>query len=277
MWGGGVQIDLMDNTTWGYNALMLAAQYDHQDVARMLIDAGADTSLLTSTDGVEENNWSNIMVAAWRGDDEVRRACGSLQLAPTRAVSGLARRWQPQPQRSRCHQPQRPAWHACDVDVCVRVVALTRQRLHTWPDHAHLPRRIHRASEYRCRLPPHDPAARGGVTRPLQSGADFDCRRRRRGRCGLRPHDTAAPRGERRPLQLSRGKLCACGRCVSPLGGCPRTICGLTRALHGWCTLQSLMAAGADASLEDDLGNTAYDYALTGEHRAIMAALAVNS
>jgi ankyrin repeat protein len=83
-------IDLMDNTTLGYNALMLAAQYDHQDVARMLLDAGADTSLLTSTnvaiiDSVSEkagdaeaatlgenNNWSNVMVAAWYGDQEVR-------------------------------------------------------------------------------------------------------------------------------------------------------------------------------------------------------------
>jgi hypothetical protein len=73
-------INLMDNTTLGYNALMLAAQYDHQDVARMLLDAGADTSLLTSTSGGgvvidsnnENNNWSNVMVAAWYGDQEVR-------------------------------------------------------------------------------------------------------------------------------------------------------------------------------------------------------------
>ena len=64
--------DRMDNTTLGYNALMLAAQYDHQDVARMLLDAGADTGLLTSTDGGEENNWSNVMVAAWYGGEEVR-------------------------------------------------------------------------------------------------------------------------------------------------------------------------------------------------------------
>jgi hypothetical protein len=41
--------------------------------------------------------------------------------------------------------------------------------------------------------------------------------------------------------------------------------------------LQTLMAAGADVSLEDGLGKTAYYYALTGEHRAIMAALAANS
>jgi hypothetical protein len=80
----GMQINLMDNTTWGYNALMLAAQYDHQDVARMLIHAGADTSLLTSTDGVDENNWSNIMVAAWQGDDEVRP---SLSFAPPNSRS----------------------------------------------------------------------------------------------------------------------------------------------------------------------------------------------
>jgi ankyrin repeat protein len=72
-------INLMDNTTLGYNALMLAAQYDHQDVARMLLDAGADTSLLTSTSGGgvvidsnnENNNWSNVMVAAWYGDQEI--------------------------------------------------------------------------------------------------------------------------------------------------------------------------------------------------------------
>lgn len=67
-----VQIDLMDNTTLGYNALMLAAQYDHQDVARMLLDAGANTSALTSTDSTETNNWSNIFVAAWYGDQAVR-------------------------------------------------------------------------------------------------------------------------------------------------------------------------------------------------------------
>ena len=69
---GAAQIDLMDDTRFGYNALMLAAQYDHQDVARMLLDAGAATCLLTETDGVEENNWSNVMVAAWYGDEEVR-------------------------------------------------------------------------------------------------------------------------------------------------------------------------------------------------------------
>ena len=70
----------MDNTTWGYNALMLAAHYDHQDVARMLIDAGADTSLLTNTSGVDENHWSNIMVAAWRGDKEVRASFSAASL-----------------------------------------------------------------------------------------------------------------------------------------------------------------------------------------------------
>jgi ankyrin repeat protein len=74
-------IDLMDNTTRGYNALMLAAQYDHQDVARVLLDAGANTGLLTSTSGSgapvvidsnnENNNWSNVMVAAWYGDQEI--------------------------------------------------------------------------------------------------------------------------------------------------------------------------------------------------------------
>ena len=65
-------IDLMDNTTLGYNALMLAAHYDHQNVARMLIDAGADTCLRSSSPSAEENNWSNIMVAAWHGRQEVR-------------------------------------------------------------------------------------------------------------------------------------------------------------------------------------------------------------
>jgi len=64
-------INHMDAAEFGYNALMLAAQYDHQDVARMLLDAGAATGLLTSTDGVEENNWSNVMVAAWYGDEEI--------------------------------------------------------------------------------------------------------------------------------------------------------------------------------------------------------------
>ena len=70
--GWGAQIDLMDNSKFGYNALMLAAQYDHQDVARMLLDAGAITCPLTETDSSEENNWSNVMVAAWYGDEEVR-------------------------------------------------------------------------------------------------------------------------------------------------------------------------------------------------------------
>jgi len=65
-------INHMDNTRFGYNALMLAAQYDHQDVVRMLLDADADTGLLTSTDGVE-NNWSNVMVAAWYGDEEIMK------------------------------------------------------------------------------------------------------------------------------------------------------------------------------------------------------------
>ena len=69
-------IDHMDSTKFGYNALMLAAQHDHQDVVRMLLDAGADTGLLTSTDVEEENNWSNVMVAAWYGDEEVRASRG---------------------------------------------------------------------------------------------------------------------------------------------------------------------------------------------------------
>jgi len=75
--------DRMDNTTLGYNALMLAAQYDHQDVVRMLLDAGANTGLLTSTDGVEENSWSNGMVAAWYGDQEVRAPSSSCRLRLT--------------------------------------------------------------------------------------------------------------------------------------------------------------------------------------------------
>jgi len=66
-------IDLMDNSKLGYNALMLAAQYDHQDVARMLLDAGAITCPLTETDSSEENNWSNVMVAAWYGDEEIMK------------------------------------------------------------------------------------------------------------------------------------------------------------------------------------------------------------
>ena len=66
----------MDDTKFGYNALMLAAQYDHQDMARMLLDAGAITCPLTETDSSEENNWSNVMVAAWYGDEEVRASRG---------------------------------------------------------------------------------------------------------------------------------------------------------------------------------------------------------
>jgi len=76
-------IDLMHDKTvdgfslfgfseFGYNALMLAAQYDHQDVARMLLDAGANPDLLTSVSKPpKNNNWSNVMVAAWYGDQEM--------------------------------------------------------------------------------------------------------------------------------------------------------------------------------------------------------------
>ena len=76
----------MDDAEFGYNALMLAAQYDHQDVVRMLLAADADTGLLTSTDVVEENNWSNIMVAAWYGDEEVRASRGVREEEHTRVT-----------------------------------------------------------------------------------------------------------------------------------------------------------------------------------------------
>ena len=76
----------MDDAEFGYNALMLAAQYDHQDMVRMLLDAGADTGLLTSTDVVEENNWSNVMVAAWYGDEEVRASRGVREEEHTRVT-----------------------------------------------------------------------------------------------------------------------------------------------------------------------------------------------
>ena len=83
-------IDHMDSTKFGYNALMLAAQHDHQDVARMLLDAGADTGLLTSTDVEEENSWSNVMVAAWYGDQEVRAPSSSCRLRLTLSVCTTA-------------------------------------------------------------------------------------------------------------------------------------------------------------------------------------------
>jgi len=62
-------IDLMQLS---FNALMLAAKYDHQDVARMLLDAGAATGGLTSNPFRPDfDNWSNVMVAAWYGDQEI--------------------------------------------------------------------------------------------------------------------------------------------------------------------------------------------------------------
>ncbi len=83
----GAQIDHMDRYghvahELGYNALMLAAQYDHQDMAKMLIGAGADTGLLTSTSNENNMHWSNVMVAAWYGDQEVR-APSFASLAPS--------------------------------------------------------------------------------------------------------------------------------------------------------------------------------------------------
>jgi ankyrin repeat protein len=65
-------IDRMDRTQRGYNALMLAAQHDHPEVAKKLIDRGADTSLRTSSSVETKNDWSNVMVAAWYGSDKVR-------------------------------------------------------------------------------------------------------------------------------------------------------------------------------------------------------------
>ena len=92
----------MDVTEFGYNALMLAAQYDHQDVARMLLDADADTDLLTSTDGVEENSWSNVMVAAWYGDEEVRASRGVREEEHTRVTD------RPTPQAHTLRRVPRP-------------------------------------------------------------------------------------------------------------------------------------------------------------------------
>ena len=90
---GAAQIDLMDDTRFGYNALMLAAQYDHQDMARMLLDAGANPDLLTSVGKPpKNNNWSNVMVAAWYGDQEVRAPSSSCRLRLALSVVSTARR-----------------------------------------------------------------------------------------------------------------------------------------------------------------------------------------
>ena len=98
----GAQIDHMDVTEFGYNALMLAAQYDHQDVARMLLDAGAITCPLTETDSSEENNWSNVMVAAWYGDEEVRASRGVREEEDTRVTD------RPTPQAPALRRVPRP-------------------------------------------------------------------------------------------------------------------------------------------------------------------------
>jgi len=65
-------IDRMDRTQWGYNALMLAAQHGHPDVAKKLVDKGANTRLRTTSSEDTKNDWSNVMVAAWYGSDKVR-------------------------------------------------------------------------------------------------------------------------------------------------------------------------------------------------------------
>jgi hypothetical protein len=49
------------------SALTTALNDPQQD-----IDKGADTSLRTSSSVDTKNDWSNVMVAAWYGSDEVR-------------------------------------------------------------------------------------------------------------------------------------------------------------------------------------------------------------
>jgi len=98
-------IDLMQLS---FNALMLAAKYDHQDVARMLLDAGAATGGLTSNPFRPDfDNWSNVMVAAWYGDQEVR------------APSSFASVW-PRSLRRQYSSTPMMASVASDGDVCVR-------------------------------------------------------------------------------------------------------------------------------------------------------------
>ena len=71
------------------------------------------------------------------------------------------------------------------------------------------------------------------------------------------------------------------GACLAPAAVCgsltPSRHCGLTRALRrGTSSLQTLMHVGANASIVDDMGNTAYTLAQAGDHQDIMVALSIS-
>ena len=69
----GAQVDKIDRTDIGANALMYASMYDHQDMAKKLLSAGADTSRLSVTHSEPTNaHWSIYAYAAYYGTDEVR-------------------------------------------------------------------------------------------------------------------------------------------------------------------------------------------------------------
>ena len=69
----GAQVDKIDRTDYGANALMYASMYDHQDMAKKLLSAGADTSRLSVTHfSPLDAHWSAYAWAAWFGTDKVR-------------------------------------------------------------------------------------------------------------------------------------------------------------------------------------------------------------
>jgi Leucine-rich repeat (LRR) protein len=65
-------VDKIDRTDRGANALMYASMYDHQDMAKKLLSAGADTSRLSVTHSVPANaHWSVYAYAAFYGTDKI--------------------------------------------------------------------------------------------------------------------------------------------------------------------------------------------------------------
>jgi len=65
-------VDKIDRTDVGANALMYASMYDHQDMAKKLLSAGADTSRLSVTRfSPLDAHWSAYAWAAWFGTDKI--------------------------------------------------------------------------------------------------------------------------------------------------------------------------------------------------------------
>jgi len=88
---------------------------------------------------------------------------------------------------------------------------------------------------------------------------------------GKTPLHYAAQDGNYKCLMVRGACLAVCGSLTHSRH------CGLTRALpRGTPSLQTLMHAGADASIADDMGNTAYTLAQAGDHQDIMTALSVS-